>query len=116
MQRTASGDTSQTYLLFQTLLLLFWLHSCMIWTKLTRTDVVFAGATSAVFFCAGFWIFRYVGKIPKNYIKNQRSRSFDNCQRGATEQPGGTQKGSWRDPAPGHARHPPRWVPHPLVP
>ena len=76
-------DTSQTYLLFQTLLLLFWLHSCMIWMKLTRTDVVFSRATSAVLFYAGFWIFRYAGKIPKYYIKNQRSRSFDNCQAGA---------------------------------
>ena len=88
----------------------------MIWTKLTRTDVVFSRATSAVFFCAGFWIFRYAGKIPKNYIKYQRSRSFDNCQRGATEQPGGTQKGPWRGPAPGRAGHPLGWVPHPLVP
>src|SRR4051812_3227178 len=67
---------SQTYLLFQTLLLLFWLHPCMIWTKLTRTDAVFSRATSVVFFCAGFWIFRYAGKIPKNFIKNQRSGSF----------------------------------------
>src|SRR3954471_9606289 len=70
------GDTSQTYLLFQTLLLLFWLHSCIIWTKLTRTDVVFSRAISVVFFCADFWIFRYAGKIPKFFIKNQRSGSF----------------------------------------
>src|SRR3954464_196630 len=48
----------------------------MIWTKLTRTDAVFSRATSAVFFCAGFWIFRYARKIPKKYIKNQRSGSF----------------------------------------
>ena len=56
------SDTSQTYLLFQTLLLLFWLHSCMIWTKLTRTDVVFSRAASAILYCAGLWIFRYAGK------------------------------------------------------
>src|SRR3954467_14631949 len=62
-------DTSQTYLLFQTLLLLFWLHSCTIWTKLTRTDAVFSRATNVVFLCVGFWIFRYAGKIHKNYIK-----------------------------------------------
>src|SRR3954464_11982112 len=67
---------SRTYLLFQTLFLLFWLHSCMIWKKLTQTDAVFSRATSAVFFCAGFWIFRYAEKIPKNYIKNQHSGSF----------------------------------------
>src|ERR1043165_9375608 len=75
-------DMSQTYLLFQTLLLLFWRHSCMIWTKLTRTDAVFSRATSAVFFCAGFWIFRYAGKIPKIYIKNQGSGSFRRAKGG----------------------------------
>src|SRR4051812_15971312 len=69
-------DTSQTYLLFQTLLLLFWPHSCMIWTKLTRTDVVFSRVASAVLLCVGFWIFRYAGKIPEKYIINQRSRSL----------------------------------------
>src|ERR1041385_4195919 len=73
---------SQTYLLFQTLLLLFWLHSCMIWTKLTRTDAVFSRAASAVLYCAGFWIFRYARKIHKNQIKNQRSRSFDDAKGG----------------------------------
>src|SRR4051812_8482246 len=62
-------DTSQTYLLFQTLLLLFWLHSCMIWAKLTRTDAVFNRAASAVLYSPGFWIFRYAGKILKNQIK-----------------------------------------------
>src|SRR3954466_7537891 len=36
--------------------------------------------------------------------------------RGATGQPGGTQKGAWRGPGPGRARDPPGWVPHPLVP
>src|SRR3954464_10461216 len=75
-------DTSQTYLLFQTLLLLFWLHSCMIWTKLTRTDVVFSRAASAVLYCAGFWIFRYAGKIPNNQIKNQRSERFQEARGG----------------------------------
>ena len=47
-------DTSQTYLLFQTLLLFLWPHSCMIWTKLTWTDAVFSRSTSAIFYCAGF--------------------------------------------------------------
>src|SRR4051812_30506512 len=80
MQMYASAsvarDTSQTYLLFQTVLLLFWLHPCMILTKVTRTDAVFSRAISVVFFCAGLWIFRYAGKIPRKYIKNQRSVSF----------------------------------------
>src|SRR4051812_19182769 len=110
-----ASDTSQTYLHFQTLLLLFWLHSCMIWTKLTRTDAIFSRATSADFFCPGFWIFRYAGKIPKTYIKNQRSRSFVSAN-GGHMAARCTQKGPWRGPAPGRARHPPGWVPHSLVP
>src|SRR3954467_3125113 len=89
-------DTSQMYLLFQTLLLLFWLHPCMIWTKLTRTDVVFSRATNVVFFCAGLWIFRYARKIPKIYIKNQRSGSFRRTKGGLE----GSQEGAWRGSAP----------------
>src|ERR1044072_5478514 len=69
-------DTSQTYLLFQTLLLLFWLHSCMIWTKLTRTDTVFS---SAILLCASFWILRYAGKIQK---KNQHFGRFQDAKGG----------------------------------
>src|SRR3954466_13306188 len=83
---------SQTYLLFQTLLLLFWLHPCMIWTKLTWTDAVFSRATSAVFFCAGLWIFRYAGKIPKTYIKNQRSGSFRRSKGGPQGSQGATRR------------------------
>src|SRR3954468_19107556 len=107
---------SQTYLLFQALLLFFWLHSCMIWTKLTRTNAVFSRATSDVFFCAGFWIFRYAGKIHQNYIKKSAFPKLRRCQRGGAGQPGVAQKGVWRGPSPGRAGHPPGWVPHPLVP
>src|SRR4051812_34024094 len=104
---------SQTYLLFQTLLLLFWLHSCMIWTKLTRTDAVFSRATSAVLYCAGFWIFRYARKNPQKSNRKSAFPKVPGGQRGAIEQPGGTQKGVWRDPHPRHATYPPGWVPHP---
>src|SRR4051812_38364193 len=76
MREKEKTDTSQMYLLFQTLLLLFWLHSCMIWTKLTRTDAVFSKAASAVLLCAGFWIFRYTRKIPKNQIKISVTEGF----------------------------------------
>src|ERR1044071_4659443 len=65
----------------------------MIWTKLTLTDVVFSRATSAVFFCACFWIFRYAGKIPKNYIKNQRSGSFRQAKGGPQGSQGATRRG-----------------------
>src|SRR3954471_20454012 len=110
------ADTSEMYLLFETLLLLFWLHSCMIWTKLTRPDVVFSRATSDVFFCAGFWIFRYVGKIPKIYIYKTSVPEASASPKGATGHPGGSQEGAWRGPDPGRATCPPGWVPHPMVP
>ena len=44
-------DTSQTYRLFQTLLLLFWPHSCMIWMKLTRTNAIFSRTSMVLFLC-----------------------------------------------------------------
>src|SRR3954470_17290004 len=106
-------DTSQTYILFQTLLLLFWPHSCMIWTKLTRTDAFFSRATSVVFFYAGFWIFRYAGKIPKIYIKisvPEASAGPKGPHRAARVQPGGflARPSSW-------PRYLPSWVgPTPL--
>ena len=62
-------DTSQTYRLLQTLLLLFWPHSWMIWTKLTRTDVVFSRAVCMVLLCAGIWIFRCPRKFQEKSQK-----------------------------------------------
>src|ERR1041384_462951 len=64
----------------------------MIWTKLTRTDAVFRRATSDVFYCAGFWIFRYAGKIPKIYIKiNVPEGGPQGSQRAASRVPGTAQ-------------------------
>ena len=44
-------DTSPTYLLFQTLLPLFWTLTCMIWMELTRTDAVFSRIAKVLFLC-----------------------------------------------------------------
>ena len=44
-------DTSPSYLLFQTLLPLFWTLICMIWMELTRTDVVFSTIAMVLFLC-----------------------------------------------------------------
>ena len=44
-------DTSPTYLLFQTLLPLFWTLTCMIWMKLTRTNAVFSRTPWCHFMC-----------------------------------------------------------------
>src|SRR3954469_16488657 len=84
-------DTSQTYLLFQTLFLLIFPHSCMIWTKLTRTNAVFSRAACMVLLCAGKWIFGRLRKFPEKYQKihapkGARSQKWD--QRGAKGAPG----------------------------
>ena len=44
-------DTSSSYLLFQTLLPLFWTLTCMIWMELTRTDAVFSRIAMVLFMC-----------------------------------------------------------------
>ena len=44
-------DTSPLYLLFQTLLPLFWTLTCMIWMELTRTDAVFSRLSMVLFMC-----------------------------------------------------------------
>ena len=43
-------DTSPTYLLYQTLLPLFWTLTCMISMKLTRTDAVFSRTAMMLFY------------------------------------------------------------------
>src|SRR4051812_31101504 len=89
---------SQTYLLLQTLLLLFCPHSCMIWTKLTRTNAVFSRAACMVLLCPGKWIFRSSRKFPEKYQKihapeGARSQKWD--QRGVLgpQAPLGTARG-----------------------
>ena len=84
-------DTSQTYLLFQTLLILFWPHSCMIWTKLTRTDAVFSRAACMFYLCAGKRIFNYLRKIHEKSRKihaPEETRYQKWGQRGARGCPG----------------------------
>src|ERR1041385_6813514 len=83
-----ASDTSQTYLLFQTLLLLFCPHSCMIWTKLTRTNAVFSRASCMVYLCAGKWIFRRSRKFPEN----PRTRRSQKPEVGPEGSPGGPRR------------------------
>ena len=45
------AGTSPSYLLFQTLLPLFWTLICMIWIKLTWTDTVFSRIAMVLFLC-----------------------------------------------------------------
>src|SRR3954470_19455902 len=63
----------------------------MIWTKLTRTNVIFSRAACMVLLCAGKWIFRHPRKFPEKYQKihapdGARSQKWD--QKGALGAPG----------------------------
>ena len=49
--KLAGVDTSPTYLLFRTLLPLFWTLTCMIWMELTRIDAVFSRLYMVLFMC-----------------------------------------------------------------
>ena len=49
--RAGLTDTSPSYLLFQTLLPLFWTLTCMIGMELTRTDAVFSRIAMVLFLC-----------------------------------------------------------------
>ena len=62
-------DTSPSYLLFQTLLTLFWTLTCMIWMELTRTDAVFSTTYMELFLCRN--------KSSRNDLKNPRSNFLD---------------------------------------
>src|SRR3954463_4971300 len=106
---------SQTYLLFQTLLLLFCPHSCMIWTKLTRTNDVFSRAICMVLLCAGKWIFMYIIKYQE---KSQKIHAPEGplCQKWGQRAARGLQAPCWRGPTPVRAGRPPGGVPPPLVP
>ena len=57
-------DTSPSYLLFQTLLPLFWTLICMIWMELTRTDAVFS-RIAMVLFCEEIKVLRMSWKFTK---------------------------------------------------
>ena len=71
-------DTSPSYLLFQTLLPLFWTIICMIWMELTWTDAVLSRIALVLFLCRNqsspnvlkiygdyFWkIWKYLRKDP----------------------------------------------------
>ena len=64
-------DTSPSYLLFQTLLPLFWTLICMIWMELTRTDAVFSRIAMVLFLCRNKSS-RNVLKIYGDFFWNKR--------------------------------------------
>ena len=72
-------DTSPSYLLFQTLLPLFWTLTCMIWMKLTWTGVVFSRIAMVLFIVQKTKVLEMTwksteisfGKYKKYWRKNQ---------------------------------------------
>src|ERR1041384_7375572 len=71
---------------------------------------------SVVFVFQFFRPLKVLQKFRKNYIKNQRPGSLQNHQGRREGPPQGLQKGPWRGPTLGRARHPPGCSVAPLVP
>ena len=74
-------DTSPTYLLFRTLLPLFWTLICMIWMELTRTDAVFSRIAMVLFLCRNKSS-RNVLKIYGDVFRNKRKIPAQRSTRG----------------------------------
>ena len=74
-------DTSPSYLLFQTLLPLFWTLICMIWMELTRTNVVFSRIAMVLFLCRNKSS-RNVLKIYEDFFWNRRKIPAQRSTRG----------------------------------
>lgn len=96
-------DTSPSYLLFQTLLPLFWTLTCMIWMELTRTDVVSSRIAMVLFFAeikvlGMTWNFtENIFGINKNTGERINTRGATPCPRGwrARPPPWGVPPASW---------------------
>ena len=99
------NGTSPSYLLFQTLLPLFWTLTCMIWMKLTRTDAVFSRTTMMLFIVQKTKVLRMTwksteisfGKYKKYWRKNQGqgAHTLSTMVGGPPAPPGRTPPTSW---------------------
>ena len=81
-------DTSPSYLLFQTLLPLFWTLTCMISMELTRTNAVFS-RIAMVLFLGTNTSSRIDLKIYGEYFWNKKNNGARTIQRGSTPCPRG---------------------------
>src|SRR4051812_46196945 len=87
-----------------------------IWTNLLTQCTQLPVHVFCCFCISGFPAIKSAPKIPKKYIKNQRPGSFRNHQGRKGGPPQGLQKGPWRGPTLGLARHPPGCLVAPSVP
>ena len=85
------ASSLSTYLLFQTLFLLFYPLTCMICIELTWTNVVFSRITLGVYFCAEINFPRKFPEIHQNSIFTEDPQSPKDNWRGATGLPEGGQ-------------------------
>ncbi len=90
-----TSDTSKTYLLSRTLLLLFLLYTCVIWIQLTRTDAVFSRIVLVSTFCAENQL---SGKIPENMPKILFHPKTPGARIRDGEEPWGGHTTCWRGP------------------
>ena len=95
-------DTSPTYLLFQTLLPLFWTLTCMIWMELTRTGTVFSRIAMVLFLCRNK-VLRMTWKSMETHFGINKKYWRENQQKGAhtlATRVGGVHPASWPPGAP----------------
>ena len=78
------GDTSPSYLLFQTLLPLFWTLTCMIWMELTRTASVFSRIAMVLFYVQKTNILGMTWNSMEHLRKNNKKSSPNMKTRGPT--------------------------------
>ena len=102
MDYTHPFDTSPSYLLFQTLLPLFWTLTCMIWKELTRTDAVFSRIVMMLFYGQKTNILGMTWNSTEHLRKNNKKSSPKMKTRGATPCPRGwgARPSPWERPLP----------------
>ena len=101
-------DTSPTYLLFQTLLPLFWTLTCMIWMELTRTDAVFSRTAMVLFLCRN----KKFSESPENQRRIISENIKNTCKKIHTEGPRAVLEGGRRAPLPRGPPDAPPTYPH----
>ena len=106
------------YLLFQTLLPLFWTLTCMIWMELTRTDAVFSRIAMMLFYVQKTKVLGMTWNSTERQVKNNKNSSPKMKIRGATPYPRGWGRAPspWACPLPrGPPGCPPVSTPTPYI-
>ena len=109
-------DTSPSYLLFQTLLPLFWTLTCMIRMELTRTDAVFSRIAMVLFYVQKIKVLGMTWNSTEHLVKNNKKSLPKMKTRGPTPCPRGWGAPPWARPLPrGPPGGPPTPTPTPYI-